>query len=442
MSLRDNWSDEEKSWDYFRDGFRHENSARHIFGQDGCDWQERINWARMREYRLGRLQWAMKKHDIQVLLLNFGENIRYANGTWDYNWKGNNGTRYLLIFQDKKPYFFDTVGMDMEVTRMYCPWITEDRLGVAISYRFAIGGYQDQCKRYWEEIRKVCIDNGVDIKKDKLGLDVIDIGGYEIGKSLGINIVLAGQAINDARYVKNHDELEALKIAAAYTDMAYWAAKYEFAKPGVREREVEGQVVNFMYKCGAQHCWGTNVASGGNTNPYIRAFTDKLIRPGDMIILDINTNHYYGYVCDTVRSWVVGAKMSKKQIDVYKRCYDYMLKSLSAIKAGNTTGDIAKAWPRYYDNTYKTCTLVQFGHTIGCGLYEGFWIAQGFSIDYPVELQENMYLAIETYASDGPGGDTGVRIEENLVVTKDGFKLFSLFPLEEEAVGTPDQYYK
>jgi Xaa-Pro dipeptidase len=435
MALRDKWTAEEKSWDYFRDGFKHEYSARHIYGQDGCDFQERINWARMREYRHGRLQWSMKKNGIPALLLNIGDNIRYGNGTWDYNWKGNNGTRYLLVFQDKPPFFFDTVGMDMEVTRLYCAWIPEDRLDAAISYRYAIDGFTEQCKRYWEGIKKVCKDNGVDIIKEKLGIDAIDLGGYEIGKSMGINMVLAGQTINEARYVKNVDELEALKIAAAYTDIAYWAAREEFAKPGVREREVLGKVVDIMYRCGAQHCWGTNVASGGNTNPYIRAMTDKLIRQGDMITLDINTNHYYGYVCDTCRSWVVGRKMTTKQKDTYKRSYDLLQKSLSVIKAGATTGDIAKAWPRYYDNTYKTCTLVQFAHTIGLGLYEGFWVAQGFSIDYPVQLQENMYVAVETFASDGPGGNCGVRLEDNLVVTKNGYELYSLAPFEEEAVG-------
>ena len=46
-----------------------------------------------------------------------------------------------------------------------------------------------------------------------------------------------------------------------------------------------------------------------------------------------------------------------------------------------------------------------------------------------------MYLAIETYASDGPGGNCGVRLEENLVVTKNGYELYSLAPFEEEAVG-------
>ena len=47
MGFKDNWTEEEHSWDYFSaKDFKHEWSPRHIFGQDGCDFQERIKWAR------------------------------------------------------------------------------------------------------------------------------------------------------------------------------------------------------------------------------------------------------------------------------------------------------------------------------------------------------------------------------------------------------------
>jgi Xaa-Pro aminopeptidase len=78
--------------------------------------------------------------------------------------------------------------------------------------------------------------------------------------------------------------------------------------------------------------------------------------------------------------------------------------------------------------------LVQFAHTIGQGLYEGFWVSKGFSIDYPEILQENMYMAVETWAGD-PGEDFSVRLEQNLVVTQTGYVIYSLFPFEEEAIG-------
>jgi Xaa-Pro aminopeptidase len=431
---KDEWDEKLRPWNFFSNGFRHEYSARHTYGTDGVDFQERVNFPRMRDYRLGRLRRAMERYDLAALLLNLGDNIRYANGTWDYAWKGNNTSRYLLVFQNEDPYLFDTVGMDSHVTQLYCPWIKWERLGPAITYRYAAGGFDDLCKRYWDQIKQVCKENGLDVTKDKLGVDSLDIAAYDIGKEMGIRIVPCGKALNDARYIKSPDELECLKIACAWGDMAYWKAKYEFIKPGVREREVLGKVTDCLYQLGAQYAWGTNVASGGNTNPYIRAFTDKLIRAGDMVTLDLNSNHYYGYTQDTCRSWVVGRKMTKKQKEVYKRCYDLLQKTLSKIKAGATTADIASTWPEYYDDKHGTCSLVQFAHTIGQGLYEGFWVSRGFSLDYPEELQENMFMAVETWAGD-PGGDFSVRLEDNLVVTKTGCEIFSLFEFEEEAVG-------
>jgi len=68
MGFKDTWTKEDYNWDYFRDGFKHEYSPRHIFGQDGCDFQERVNWGRMREYRYGRLQWSLQKSGVGALL--------------------------------------------------------------------------------------------------------------------------------------------------------------------------------------------------------------------------------------------------------------------------------------------------------------------------------------------------------------------------------------
>lgn len=430
--MGDQWSEMEKKWDFFSKDFQHVYSPRHIFGQDGVDFEERINFQRLRDYRLGRIRWAMKKHGLDGLLLNIGDNIRYATGTWDQDWKGYNNTRYALIFQGKPPILFETVGMDTHVVQLKCPWM-KDRIYPAITYSHAAKGFDPVCRRYWEQIKSVCKENGVDVTKAKLGLDEIGMSPYIIGKELGINMVPAGQAINEARYVKNVDELEMLKIACAISDIGYWKLKYEIVKPGMREREVRGKIIDALCQLGCHFTLAHIIASGGNTNPYVRATTDKLIRPGDMVIVDLTLNFYYGYVHDLCRSWVVGAKMTQRQKEVYKQCYDSLYSALSKIKAGATTADIASGFPEYYDDKYKACSLVQFAHTIGQGLYEGFWVSRGFSFDYPEVLEENMYLAVETYAAD-PGGDFGVRLEENVVVTKTGYVLYSLFPFEEEAI--------
>jgi Xaa-Pro dipeptidase len=424
---------QEGQWDFFGAGFRHELSPRHLFGLDGVDFQERVNFARLREYRLGRLRAAMAKHGFAALLLNLGDTIRYATGIWDYAWKSNTSTQYALVFHDRPPTLFEAVGPDTQAVQLYCPWM-RDRVAPAIAFRHAGAGFEAACRRYWDQVAGACREIGVDVRREPLGVDALDMASYDLGKAAGLRLAPAAAAINEARRIKSPDELELLKLAAAIGDMAYWKAKQEFAKPGVREREVLGKVVNFLYQCGAQHCWGTNVASGGNTNPYIRAFTDKLIRQGDMIVLDLNSNGIYGYAQDTCRCWVVAAPMTRRQREVYRLCYERLQAALAVVRAGASSAEMAGAFSPYYDDTYRTCSMVQFGHAIGQTLSEGFSITRGFSLDHPQILEENMYLAVETWAGD-PGSDFSVRLEDNVIVTKTGCIVTSLFPFEEEAIG-------
>lgn len=73
---------------------------------------------------------------------------------------------------------------------------------------------------------------------------------------------------------------------------------------------------------------------------------------------------------------------------------------------------------------------LQFGHGLGLGLHERPIISRLNSLDNPVEIQEGMVFALETYcpASDG---FSAARIEEEVVVTADGPQILTKFPAQE-----------
>ena len=175
------------------------------------------------------------------------------------------------------------------------------------------------------------------------------------------------------------------------------------------------------------------MASGGNTSPYRRWHTDKVIRQGDLVIVDQNAIGPGGYFVDFVRCFKVDQPLTPKEKDLYKECYESMYAAIEQMKAGNTTADVASKFPTYADDEFGTVTLQQFAHSIGLSLYEGMWISRAYSLDYPVELEENMYFACETFAGH-PGLEQTVRLEENLLVTKDGPVLFTKYPFYEEAL--------
>ena len=110
------------------------------------------------------------------------------------------------------------------------------------------------------------------------------------------------------------------------------------------------------------------------------------------------------------------------------------MRACEAIKPGATTGQVAEKFEHYADDVYKSAPVVNAAHSIGLGLYEGYWISRAFSMEYPMPIMQGMYFAVETYAGD-PGGDQGARLERDGVVTDKGFEPFDLFPFEEEVVG-------
>jgi hypothetical protein len=94
---------------------------------------------------------------------------------------------------------------------------------------------------------------------------------------------------------------------------------------------------------------------------------------------------------------------------------------------------VAAAFPKYDDDKYGTVTLQQFAHSIGLTLYEGMWISRAYSLQYPAEIKENMYFAIETFAGH-PGLQQTTRLEENVLVSAKGPVIFTLMEHMEEAM--------
>src|SRR5260370_40956148 len=173
----------------------------------------------------------------------------------------------------------------------------------------------------------------------------------------------------------------------------------EWRKHGVGGREIEANVHQFMLERGWESIYDIIVASGGNTSPYRRWATDKLIRQGDLVIVDINAVGASGYFIDFVRCFkccgAQGMKMTQKEIDLYREVYDSMYAGLEKLRPGNTTADVAAEFPEYDDDKYGTVTLQQFAHSIGITLYEGMWISRPYSLKYPAEIKENMYFAMQ-----------------------------------------------
>jgi Xaa-Pro aminopeptidase len=409
-------------------GKPHEYRPRSVYSTTATDWQERVNFYRMRSERLARAKAMMEKYDLGALVLFVGENIRYVTGLFQGNWKNNIFIRYCVLPRGGEPVMFETVGSDSECAKIDAPWL-DGRIKPAMTWKWAEQAEEYMAKKMANSVYEVLREAGVE--KEKIGLDVMDLRAFQELGNLGINIVSAWPVMSEARVIKSRDEIECLKISSAHGDAAMWMAINEWAKPGVSEAHVCAKVNEYLYEKGFDFVYDIIVASGGNTSPYRRWHTDKVIRQGDLMIIDINAIGPGGYFVDFVRCFKVAAKPTQKEKDLYKECYESLYAGIAEVKPGASTADVAAKFPVYNDDEHGSVSLQQFAHSIGLTLYEGMWISRAYSLQYPAEIKQNMTFAIETFAGH-PHLDQTVRLEENLVVTDTGVELLTKCQFEED----------
>jgi Xaa-Pro aminopeptidase len=413
-------------------GKPHEHDPRRTYSTTATDWQARVDFDRLRGDRLARARMMMEKHDLGALVCFVGENVRYITSVFQGNWKNNIYIRYCVLPRGGDPVLFETAGSDLECAKIDAPWL-KGNIRPAITWKWSETAESMMADRMAQSVLAVLKEHHVE--KEKIGIDVYDPAAYAAFQKMNLNVVSAWPAMSGARVTKTPDEIECLKISSAIGDTSFWKIQNEWLKPGVKESYITAKVNEYLYEQGFDFVYDIIVASGGNTSPYRRWHTDKVIRQGDLVIIDQNAVGPGGYFVDFVRCFKVGGvKWTAKEKDLYKECHSTMYAAIEQMKAGNTTADVAAKLPKYADDEFQTVTLQQFAHSIGLSLYEGMWISRAYSLEYPVELHEGMYFAAETFAGH-PGLEQTVRLEENLLVTKDGPVIFTKYPFEEEALG-------
>ncbi len=398
-----------------------------VFGSRGTDAEQRVNFERLRAQRLGKLQTAIRQEGLAALLLTTGDAIRYACAPPDvfYHAGKATGRAYALVFTSGRPLLFETVGPDAEIAEMHCPWL-EGRVRPAIVYANAEAATERQLTRWAEQVADSLSSEGV-VPGERVGVDALGFAAYDAIRRAGVRLEAGGSALRAATLTKTPDEIELLKQAAQLSDICFHKAKQEWVAPGVRECEVVGKIMDFYVSNGG-HATGAIVATGCNTNPLFRSYTDKLINRGDMCIVDVGFATYMGYGSDFTRCWPVAAAFTPSQRIAYDRCLSSLQGALAAIRPGATSGDIASALMPDADDVYQTGSVLQAAHSIGIGGADGFLATRGWSIEYPRPLVKDMVLAVETYCALPDGA--AARLEENIVITDTGYELLSTFPFE------------
>jgi len=202
-------------------------------------------------------------------------------------------------------------------------------------------------------------------------------------------------------------------------------------RPGVTERHVVAEAQRLLFELGSEQVEAINAVSGDRCNPHPHVFSDRLLRPGDQAFFDI-IHSFMGYRTCYYRTFNVGG-VSQSQLDAYKQCREWLDNAIELVRPGMTTDQIASVWPTAADLGFpdeESCFGLQFGHGLGVALYESPMISRLHSLEHPVEIEEGMVFALETYCP-ATDGRSAARIEEEVLVTADGHEVLTRFPAQE-----------
>ena len=403
-------------------------------GHGAVDFEARVDFDRLRRYRLDRSLAALDSSDCGAFLLFDFYNIRYTTQTWIGGALGDKMTRYALLTRSGEPLLWD-FGSAAKHHQLYCPWLVPENCKAGmLGLRGAIAPDVGLMASAVREIKQLLADQGLD--GQPVGVDIIELPFLAEMKRQGLTVVDAQQLMLDARQIKSADEIMLLTQAAAMVDGVYTDI-VEALKPGVRENEIVALASKRLYDMGSEQVEAINAVSGERCNPHPHNFSDRIIRPGDQAFFDI-IQSYNGYRTCYYRTFSVGSATTSQR-DAYTKAREWMDMAIQAVKPGAGTDDIARLWPAATDFGFAdemAAFGLQFGHGLGLGLHERPIISRLNSLEYPVEIQPGMVFALETYcpASDG---FSAARIEEEVVVTEDGPRILTLFPAQDLVIANP-----
>ena len=397
-------------------------------GRMAVDFEERVNFDRLRDYRLARVRAALEASELGALLCFDINNIRYTTSTQIGEWARDKVARYSLITRGGEPVIWD-FGSAAKHHRIYAPWLepSNSRAGM-LGLRGSVAPDAGFFDRAAQEIKSMLDEAGVG--SSPVGVDIAELPMVFALQHAGIDVRDGQQAMLDARAIKSNDEIMLLSTSAAMVDGAYQLIS-EILKPGVRENEIVGVVNEYLYGAGSDDVEAINAVSGERCSPHPHNFSDRIIRPGDQAFFDI-IQSYNGYRTCYYRTFGVG-RATTAQRDAYKKAREWIDVAIEMVRPGLTTDEIARAWPSAtefgFDNEMEAFGL-QFGHGLGLALHERPIISRLNSLEHPVRLEEGMVFALETYCP-AADGYSAARIEEEVVVTAEGAKVITLFPAEE-----------
>jgi len=357
--------------------------------------------------KINQISTYLKEHNIDAAFITTPDNVFYVSG-----FRSNPHERLLgvLVFQDADPL--------MILPQMEVPDAKN------AGWNFDVVGHQDT-DQPWQLLKQAIENKKITPSQIAIEKSHMTVERLEAIQELypDVTFTRLDDQLNSMRVVKDANELAILREAAAYADYAIEVGVSEIAE-GKTELEILTAIELALKKKGISHMsFDTMVLSGPKTASPHGKPGDRKIQKGDLVLFDLGVI-YKGYCSDITRTVAFG-EPSTKQKEVYETVRKAEQAAVDAVKPGVKAMELDKiARDIITEAGYGEFFTHRLGHGLGISVHE-FPSVTG---NNEMELIEGMVFTIEPGIYDP--SITGVRIEDDVVVTKDGVEVLTKYPKE------------
>ncbi len=382
----------------------------------------------VRRYRVSRVREQLRKHDLAGALLFNQLNTRYVTDATNMQvWCAHYEARCVFIATDGPIILWDFSNLPHLAEGL--PTVDEYRTITPFYFFSAGSNCERNAKLFAREVDDLVTLHGGGNRR--VAVDICSHLGLQALKGQRIEIVEGQDVMELARVIKSTEELELMRYAIKVCETAVSNMR-DAMHPGITENALWAKLHETNIALGGEWIETRLLSSGPRTNPWMRECSMREIQSGEMMSFDTDLIGPYGYCCDMSRSWICGEeKPTAEQSRIYRLAKEEIQFNMEMLKPGVSFRELSeKAWPipeEFQDLRY---TVIMHG----VGLADEYPSIK-HHVDYKKKgydgvLEAGMTLCVESYMGSIHGGE-GVKLEEQVLITENGFEKLTSYPLED-----------
>ena len=386
----------------------------------------------MRQFRLDRIVAGLIERDLDAVLLFDPLSIRYATDTTHMQlWNAHNPFRACMVTTDGYMVLWEYGGY--AYMSGFNPLVREVRAGASFFY-FATGQRtEEKAEKFVGQVNEVLQQRVGDGRR--VAVDKIQIAGLRALDEAGVKVMDGEELMERVRAIKGPDEILAMRCAIDACEASI-AEMRETTEPGMTENDVWAELHKSNIRRGGEWIETRILATGQRTNPWFQECGPRVIGNNEILAFDTDLIGCYGMCTDISRSWFIGdGQPTQRQKDLHRVAYDHIMTNAELVRPGISFQELTEQGHHLPDEFIPQRYGSKFH---GVGLCDE-WPAIKYPIDweergYSGVLEPGMMLCVEAYVGEVGGAD-GIKLEDQLLVTEDGFENMVSCPFDPLLMG-------